>query len=134
MNAYVCIYNKLVPWVNQKDQYLKLWEEVYDTVEVERLLIILEDYVQERQFVKNSDVESLKKLGQEILARKYKTNYSSYTFEHTKYYEPEFEEDKPEQLAALNLYEKEIDDSWKSLTQLFDKKRLVLGDHMAHGM
>lgn len=63
----------------------------------------------------NANVKEMKRLGEEIIARKHETQYSKWIFEH------------PEELR--NRF-KHADDEWEALRLLSEEKRRVLEDHL----
>jgi Ca2+-binding EF-hand superfamily protein len=109
-------YNKLNTWIAEKKQYLHRKEEV-DTISKANIqLSLLEAYNAEKSNRAAANVKALKTLGAEILAKEYKTDYSSWVYE------------TPDDLKAR---ESEIDSHWVELGQLYEAKKKVLEDDLA---
>lgn len=77
---------------------------------------LLESFESEKVTTNNTSVEELKRLGKEILDRKYETKYSSWVFEH------------PEEIH--NRFQN-VDSEWEALRVESEEKKRVLEDHLA---
>ncbi len=113
---HIEVHSQLVAWHGEKEAYLKNKEEISSVKEAKAQLSLLDGYGQEEKGITESSVAYLKQLGAEILAAKYETQYSSYTFEN------------PDE---VNARESDIDAKWQSLSDLSAEKRRVLDDDLA---
>eukprot|EP01090_Pellita_catalonica_P017064 TRINITY_DN5077_c0_g1_i2.p1 TRINITY_DN5077_c0_g1~~TRINITY_DN5077_c0_g1_i2.p1 ORF type:complete len:1314 (-),score=365.62 TRINITY_DN5077_c0_g1_i2:124-3771(-) len=109
-------HEKLSEWIAEKDTYLKAREEIHSVVDAQTHLSLFEAYETDKKSQTEISVANLKKLGAEILARKYETKYSSYVFEN------------PEEITTR---ETQVDESWGVLSELAVAKKAVLDDHLA---
>jgi hypothetical protein len=124
-------FGKLMVWIAAKEAYLKAREHVHSVVEAQSELHLLDLYEAENKITLEGKVAALKKLGEEILARKYETALSNYSYEATHYTEPTFVENKPEVRASIGEHERTIASKWDELALLCKEKREVLLDHLA---
>eukprot|EP01105_Mastigella_eilhardi_P022510 TRINITY_DN5543_c0_g1_i1.p1 TRINITY_DN5543_c0_g1~~TRINITY_DN5543_c0_g1_i1.p1 ORF type:complete len:1716 (-),score=541.94 TRINITY_DN5543_c0_g1_i1:60-5207(-) len=94
------VYNKLHSWIVDKDTYLKSRSSINSIGDAQVQLTLFEQYKQEYSMMEPS-LLSFYKLNESILNNNYSSDLSSYQYEHMKYSEPEFDDDKPEVKAAL---------------------------------
>jgi len=109
-------HNTLQSWITEQEAYLNTREAINSISEAKTELSLLASYEKDKESLHETNVAQLKKLGQEILAAKYHTNYSSYVFEH------------PDEVKNR---EASIDAKWKELSELSAEKKRVLDDHLA---
>jgi len=124
-------YQRIAAWVAAREKYLNAREDVHSVAEATTQLSVLAAFEKEKGLITQNDVVALKKVGADLLARKYETDYSSYLFEHTKYSEPAFEHEDAAQRQAISDHEKWVDDKLASLADLAAAKKAVHEDHLA---
>ena len=93
-------------------------------------LTLLAAYKAERKLVKSGEITDLKALGKKLLDRARNTDLSTYSYEHTMYKEPTFDEDKPEIRKAIVDHEAWVASKLVELKKLFVDKKEVLDDHL----
>ena len=93
-------------------------------------LMLLAAYEAERKLVESGEITDLKALGKKLLERARSTDLSTYSYEHTMYKEPTFDEDKPEIRKAIVDHEAWVDSKLVELTKLQTDKKEVLDDHL----
>lgn len=87
-------------------------------------------YKAEKKLVKSGEVAELKALGKKLLDRARNSDISTYNYEHTKYNEPTFDEDKPADRQAISDNETWVDNKRIELKKLYNEKKIVLEDHL----
>jgi len=123
-------FDKFVAWAAAKEEYLRAREEVTCIADCTRQLALLDAFNTEHEVMRGGEIEGLTSLGAELLARKYETELSSYSYEDTKYNEPAFEEHKPELRAAIQEHEKTVLAKWEELRTLSKEKSDILNLHL----
>lgn len=123
-------WEKLAEWVRVKEAYLNRREPIESISDVTTQIAFLEAYKAEKKLVKTGEVADLKALGKKLLDRARNTDLSTYTYEHTKYLEPTFDEDKPETRQLILDHEKWVDDKRAELKKAYHAKKAVLEDHL----
>ena len=107
---------QLLTWQRASAEYLQRREECNTVNDAQYLISVFEAFSKELAVLTSTNVVSLKQLGASILARKYKTALSEYSYE------------KPGDISAL---EKEVDTKWEELKSLAAAKKPFLQDHLA---
>eukprot|EP00041_Stephanoeca_diplocostata_P039173 m.1595633 g.1595633 ORF g.1595633 m.1595633 type:complete len:371 (-) comp25342_c0_seq39:7209-8321(-) len=115
-------------WSDEKLEYLKAREaeiknyegnhylDVQTVGEAKLQLTLLDTFEKDKAAMTSANVASMKKLGQDVLARKYETKHSTYVYE------------KPEEIQAN---EQAVDTAWSELETESALKRPILDDHLA---
>ena len=93
-------------------------------------IAFLEAYKAEKKMVKSGAVTDLKNLGKKLLDRARNTDLSTYSYEHTKYNEPNFDLDKPEMRKQIIDHEAWVDAKRAELKKAYHTKKAVLDDHL----
>ena len=113
-----------------KQAYLTAREKIENIADVTSQLAFLDAYKAEKKLVKSGEVTDLKNLGKKLLDRARNTDLSAYSFEHTKYNEPQFDEDKPEARKSVGDREAWVDEKRAELKKAFHAKKAVMEDHL----
>lgn len=108
-------HDYLSSWASTKQEYLETKEENDNSQAAKYQLSRLELYAKEQEDMTAGAVASLKKLGDDIRAAEYKTEYSQWKYE------------KPEDVTAL---ETDVDNKWASLNQAYQTKLELLQDDL----
>jgi len=124
-------YQRIAAWVSVREAYLKAREDVHSVAEATTQLSVLAAFEKEKGLITQNDVVALKKVGADLLDRKYETEFSSYSFEHTKYAEPAFEHEDAAQRQAISDHEAWVEEKLAGLADLAAAKKAVHEDHLA---
>jgi len=108
---HVANHAKLEGWIHEKEAYLKKKEAINSVSEANTQISLLDAYDDEQKTTNDSAVKALKALGANILAQKYDTQYSKWSFENPN---------------EIHNREKHVDDKFKELHGLSADKRKVL--------
>jgi Ca2+-binding EF-hand superfamily protein len=108
--------SKLVAWIADKEAYARRKETITSVYEATTQLSLLDQFNQDKQSALDTSVAQLKKLGEEILASKYATQYSKWEYEH------------PEKIQASHG---NADAKFAELSDLSAEKKRVLDDDLA---
>eukprot|EP01104_Vermistella_antarctica_P013217 TRINITY_DN3969_c0_g1_i1.p1 TRINITY_DN3969_c0_g1~~TRINITY_DN3969_c0_g1_i1.p1 ORF type:complete len:1004 (+),score=356.20 TRINITY_DN3969_c0_g1_i1:73-3012(+) len=109
-------YSKLQAWYADKNAYLQTQEQIDSVAEAQTQLSLLDAYDAEKVMQSESLVAPFKKLGADILAQEYKTQYSQWVW-------PDVEE--------LEARHADVDSKWVELDGLAASKRQVLDASLA---
>jgi hypothetical protein len=71
-------------WIAEKETYLNAREAIKSVSEATTQLSLLAVYDNENSYMVANNLASFKKLGEDILAAKYETSYSTYVFEQAE--------------------------------------------------
>jgi hypothetical protein len=107
--------SQLQAWVAEKKAYLARPETVNTTADARFHLAVFDAYEKEMAGMTAADYASLKTLGEQTAARRYKTEYSEYVYEN---------------LAELKAREAALDKDWLELGRLASVRAPILKDHL----
>eukprot|EP01090_Pellita_catalonica_P019472 TRINITY_DN6651_c0_g1_i1.p1 TRINITY_DN6651_c0_g1~~TRINITY_DN6651_c0_g1_i1.p1 ORF type:complete len:984 (-),score=317.79 TRINITY_DN6651_c0_g1_i1:120-2789(-) len=120
-------HENILAWVAEKENYLNKKEEIESVPEAQTQISLLDAFDKEQARTRKTDVEDyLKKLGADILALEYKTEYSQWKWEDpTQITEPEADADaKFDNLTELSAAKRAVLDA--DLAREQEKERLRL--------
>jgi len=107
--------NDLLEWITQKKEYLNIQDSVNSIAGAQYNLGVLLVYDEDKKNRTNGSIQSLQKLGAEIVEAKYQSSLSSYEFL------------TPDEISGR---ETDIDQEWKTLDELRDKKLRIQEDDL----
>eukprot|EP01105_Mastigella_eilhardi_P007218 TRINITY_DN18728_c0_g1_i1.p1 TRINITY_DN18728_c0_g1~~TRINITY_DN18728_c0_g1_i1.p1 ORF type:complete len:1570 (+),score=567.85 TRINITY_DN18728_c0_g1_i1:44-4753(+) len=122
-------YQDLLYFASNTQKYLKTREDIHSVHEAKTQISKIEILQKDLESMLNTQVKDLQKAGQEVIARKYQTDLSSYEYEHTIYKEPTFEEHRPELKAQLLKDEEEVLQVWAAMKEGAAEKLAIMKDH-----
>jgi len=108
-------HSKLSTFIAEKTTYLKRKEVVHSSIEAQLQLSLLEGFNNEKKDL-TANIAPLKKIGQDILAAKYQTDFSNWVFEN------------PQEVKTREGF---VDEKWHELDTLAATKLAVLQDDLA---
>lgn len=109
-------YASIASWVTEKKAYLANKENITSIAEARKELSLLDGFQIEKTRMNDTAVASLKTLGNEILAKKYETQYSSWVYP------------KPDEIKNRHAT---LDKDWADMAAASDAKHKVLEADLA---
>ena len=110
------MFNVIKKWADEKLAYLNVKEDISSSEPARQHLSLMDALQTAFQAFTDSNVPALRKLGDEIRAAKYETQYSQWVYE------------KPEELTGM---ETKVAQLWKDIQEKSAHKQKVLEDDLA---
>jgi len=124
------MFGKLTAWLDRKEKYLKTRVPITCVADALKQLTFLERYASEREAFEKLTLANFFSLAAEVLAAEYKSEMSSFTYDHIAYSEPQYDNDQPENRARVEAHVAEAHRRWYELAML--EKELLEELRRAH--
>jgi hypothetical protein len=117
---------KVSLWMDRKEAYLVARTPIKCVADATTQLSLLARYRAEKEAFEGSNLKTLYELGQSVLAAKYASPLSSFSYDHIAYAEPKYDKDVPENRARLEEHLATAHTRWEKLGKLEAELHTVL--------